>query len=53
MHPKLSSVEQRTGGMTHEERLERLKTLMKDDPPKSPASPPSTVVAFAPKAYKP
>jgi len=45
VHPKLSSVEQRVGGMTHEERLDKLKELMREDPPKSPAK--------LTKAYKP
>lgn len=30
-HPKLSSIESRTGGATHEERLEMLRKLEEDD----------------------
>jgi len=30
-HPKLASVEARTGGKTHEDRLEELKKLLSDD----------------------
>jgi hypothetical protein len=30
-HPKLSSVESRTGGATHEDRLEALRKLEEDD----------------------
>ncbi len=31
VHPKLSSIESRTGGATHEERLEELRRLAEDD----------------------
>ena len=30
-HPKLSSIESRTGGASHEERLEQLRKLAEDD----------------------
>jgi hypothetical protein len=33
-HPKLSSVEARTGGASHEDRLQRLLNMMEDDPSK-------------------
>lgn len=32
-HPQLASIEARTGGTTHEQRLEMLKQLSEDDPP--------------------
>lgn len=32
MHPKLASVESRSGGKTHEERLAEYQRLMSDDP---------------------
>jgi hypothetical protein len=32
-HPKLSSIEARTGGMTHEDRLAELQEMLKDDVP--------------------
>ncbi|MBX9587894.1 MAG: hypothetical protein K2X43_01225 [Hyphomonadaceae bacterium] len=32
MHPKLASIEARTGGKTHEDRLEELLKLAEDDP---------------------
>jgi hypothetical protein len=31
MHPKLASVESRTGGRTHEDRLEAARKLLSDD----------------------
>jgi hypothetical protein len=31
VHPKLASIESRTGGMTHEDRLEQLRRLAEDD----------------------
>jgi hypothetical protein len=31
VHPKLSSIEARTGGHTHEDRLEQLQRLLADD----------------------
>jgi hypothetical protein len=31
VHPKLASIESRTGGMTHEDRLEMLRKLAADD----------------------
>ena len=30
-HPKLASIEARTGGMTHEDRLEKLQAMARDD----------------------
>jgi hypothetical protein len=30
-HPKLASVESRTGGQTHEDRLEEYRRLLSDD----------------------
>lgn len=30
-HPKLNSIEARTGGQTHEDRLEQLRELLEDD----------------------
>jgi len=32
-YPKLSSIEARTGGRTHEDRLEMLRKMLDDDPP--------------------
>jgi hypothetical protein len=29
-HPKLNSIEARTGGQTHEDRLEQLRQLLED-----------------------
>jgi hypothetical protein len=34
-HPKLSSIEARTGSLTHEDRLQRLLAMMEDDRPRS------------------
>lgn len=31
MHPKLSSIESRTGGKTHEDRLEELRRMAQDE----------------------
>jgi hypothetical protein len=31
VHPKLASIEARTGGQTHEDRLRQLETLLADD----------------------
>ena len=31
MHPKLASIESRTGGKTHEDRLEELRRMANDD----------------------
>jgi len=33
MHPKLSSIEARTGGKTHEDRLREAQQLLSDDEP--------------------
>ena len=35
-HPKLSSIEARTGGKTHEDRLEELRKMREDDDPPPP-----------------
>jgi hypothetical protein len=34
-HPKLSSIEARTGGASHEDRLQRLLSMMEGDRPRS------------------
>jgi len=33
MHPKLASIEARTGGLTHEDRLEEYRKMLEDDEP--------------------
>ena len=41
-HPKLASIEARTGGLTHEQRLEQLQAMLEDDPSPDDAEVPQT-----------
>lgn len=40
MHPKLSSIEARNGGKSHEDRLAEMRKLLDDDGSKGPLLPP-------------